>query len=752
MATWDDGMSLDIGSTSVNTATLTLQGMSPDIGSTSVNTATLTLQGMSPDIGNLSLLQVIFEVNEIDLVSILPAEDVVFEPGIIGINEINVVTVEDVVVHFVYTGTNEITIDTPSEPVVDWKYIGTNEISIAPVSVVVPEWVYSQATQIEIDTPSIVLLYSGKPYLIRAALQIDGADYSGDLFGAVNVNMSDGSATTFSFSLYSPLIPSDFVDKEVTISYQAADGDGLVSGVNTLVVGRIREARINVDSPTLIEISGYDYAGYHNELGQLYSGDITRILSGTIGVTGAGALNTGKAPIFNVAYVETAIAEVEDGKDYFVDALSGIIYIPVSSKLLTASASLSFQYIDPFTSFDELAQHIASLKGWTISNDGFTVSDYTEPKKQPIISLSNEGIVDTLKKLYEIGGGKLDSSLYPDMRVYCDRVNYDGNTLHTFIESDIVFDSLSMYCSLFDVLTDQTVKSVQNTYSNVEVSAPVEVENQSGQVLPNSWQYVPSSGLFFTSSAASKYLAYEQAMQIQSSMGATDIFTITIPMENVNEYTFIPGGSPSSYPAIYYNYNYDGGTFVIHQQDVFYKNSVIGEWRTEEDRINNVVNFILSNKPVIDEIYGTYTSYPEGYVGAFVVYFRRVDWQISISTTKLNYGEGVATSQVEVSGTQAVQKIDIKLEGDVYEQAFLETQTQAEDLCKAILHERKFIYNASATIPLHKIGDVKLGDKTEILSRGKSVVGNLKNISYNIDTENGSGLVAIDVKGFGTGI
>lgn len=753
MAAWDDGMAPDVGNASVNTALFTLQGTAPGIGNASVSTALFALQGMAPDVGIESVVAVGYYASDPTIITITPDAVVVphfaySEPSII-----TVLPLEQVVVHFAYNvEVTTITINTPAEPVIKWKYVGTNTISVLPISTVIPKWKYSTPTIIEILTPSIIIFHCGKPYLVKASLQIDGVDYSGDLFGAVNVNMSDGSTTTFSFNLYSTQIPSDFVGKEATISYQAADDTGIVSNTETIVIGVIREASVNIDKPTLIEISGYDYAGYHNELGQLYSGEITRILTGTIGITSAGALATGKSPIFNVAYIEAAIVGVQDGTDYYVDALSGIIYIPVSSKLLTAPASLQFQYVDPYESFNAMAQSIADIKGWTIEHDGFTVSDYTEPKKQPIIALSNESVVDILKKLYEIGGGKLDSSLFPTLRIYNEKIKYEGAEQRQFTEADIIFDSLQMRCSLFDVLTDQTVKSVQNTYSNVVVGDFAEIKNESGSVDNSDWYQGVGLGLWFTGGIYSKGNAYTNAVAIANTMGRRDFITVSIPIGEIGEYSFTPGGSQVSYHAIYTRYEYDGGTFVKWYQQVSDKNSVTGTWRVETDLENKVINFILSSTPVIDEVELDYVQYPDNYIGVFAIYYRRIDWQISISTKSVDYGEGVATTQVQVSGTQAVQKIDIKLEGDVYEQPFIETQTQGEDLCKAILHEKKFIYSASASLPLHKAGALKLGNKTEILSRGKSVIGNLKNIAYNIDTESGAGIVGIEIKGLGSGI
>lgn len=749
MAAWDDGMNPAIGNESVNTALFALQGMAPDVGNASANTALFALQGMAPNVGNESVVAVGYYASDPTIITITPDAIVVAHFAYSEPTIISVLPLEQVVVHFAYNvEVTTITINTPAEPVIKWKYVGTNTISILPASTVIPKWKYLEPTVIEIFTPSIIIFHCGKPYLVRASLQIDGVDYSGDLFGAVNVSMSDGSATTFSFNLYSTLIPSDFVGKKATISYQAADGTGIVSNTETIVIGVIREAAVNVDKPTLIEISGYDYAGYHNELGQLYSGEITGILTGTIGITSAGALATGKSPIFNVAYIETAIVGVEDGTDYYVDALSGVIYIPVSSKLLTAPASLQFQYVDPYESFNAMSQSIADIKGWTIEHDGFTVSDYTEPKKQPIIAMSNESVVDILKKLYEIGGGKLDSSLAPILRIYNEKIKYEGAEQRTFTESDIVFDSLQMRCSLFDVLTDQTVKSVQNTYSNVVVG-DFEVTETGAESISFEQQgfavYGAGSGIEYGE-------AKKQMESVFAGLSAKVVKEIKLKLDNTGEYLLEKSGGGVPYRR--YTWDYTNYTTLVHYFEEFFMNSTIGRWVEELDTNTNELKIsiyadpiIVNWEPPLANDYSTLSPF-----GAWLAHYPQVDYSFTLSTKSIDYGEGVATTQIQVSGTQAVQKIDIKLEGDVYEQPFIETQTQGEDLCKAILHERKFVYSASASLPLHKAGALKLGNKTEILSRGKSVIGNLKNISYNIDTGSGAGIVGIEVKGLGSGI
>lgn len=350
------------------------------------------------------------------------------------------------------------------------RYTGNLSVTLLPSSVKKTHFTYpatipGAGLALTLTAPSVVKTAGYKPYQLKASCKIAGVDYSNSLHGTVSVNKSTSAATTFQFLINAKgVIPSDFIDQEVVIGFQAADETGSIVDVQNLVIGNIREAVIDVDTG-ILQLSGYDYGGVHNDLGEFYSGNVTTILTGTVGITSAGVINTGFSPIWNVTY--SGPEDVKDGRDYYVDSLNGKIYIPLMSNLLNSSSSLSFQYAEYFDDFNKLAQAIADVKGWLISLDGVAVSDYTDKKYQPIITLSNESIIDILRKLFEVAGGRLDTSLYPTLRVYSEVVNDAGAAKHTFTESDIFEDTLQIRCMLDNLINEQTVKSVQNTYSNV---------------------------------------------------------------------------------------------------------------------------------------------------------------------------------------------------------------------------------------------------------------------------------------------
>ena len=616
------------------------------------------------------------------------------------------------------------------------RYTGNLSVTLLPSSVKKTHFTYPASIPgaglaLTLTSPSVVKTAGYKPYQLKASCKIAGVDYSNSLHGTVSVNKSTSAATTFQFQINAQgVIPSDFIDQEVVIGFQAADDTGSIVDVQNLVIGRVREVDMDVDTG-ILQLNGYDYGGVHNDVGEFYSGNVTTILTGTVGITSAGVIDTGFSPIWNVTY--SGPEDVEDGRDYYVDSLNGKIYIPLISNLLNSSSSLSFQYAEYFDDFNKLAQAIADVKGWNISLDGVVVSDYTDKKYQPIITFSNESIIDILRKLFEIAGGRLDTALYPTLRVYSEVVNDAGATKHTFTESDIFEDTLQIRCMLDNLVTEQTVKSVQNTYSNVNVGSFTEAGSDSGTELQH-WLWW--SRFDSTTQAA----IYEQAVAMANTSEPEIVREITIDNSNVNGVNFTASGGGVEYLAVLV------GVYAGYPTVYKYKTSVAGNWSYTTDYLNDQIIFQCKRSIEIIEV-----QQGGGY-GVYVVAYPQVDWDITINTQEIDYGEGAATAQVEVTGVQTIQKITATLVGDVYEHSFLETSAQATDLCKAILLEHGVIFEASCVLPLHKAANLSLGDKTTINSKSRKVEGVLKEISYSLDIDNGSGEASILVKGTGTGV
>lgn len=658
---------------------------------------------------------------------------------------------------FTYNGNVDITALPGSTVMMDWKYnnaalsvtlsplsavkatrryTGNLFITLLPSSAKKTNFIYPASIPgaglaLILTSPSVVKTAGYKPYQLKASCKIAGVDYSNSLHGTVSVNKSTSAATTFQCLINAQgVIPSDFIDQEVVIGFQAADETGSIVDVQNLVIGRIREAVIDVDTGVL-QLSGYDYGGVHNDLGEFYSGNVTTILTGTVGISSAGVIDTGFSPIWNVTY--SGPEDVEDGRDYYVDSLNGKIYIPLMSNLLNSSSSLSFQYAEYFDDFNKLAQAIADVKGWKISLDGVVVSDYTDKKYQPIITLSNESLIDILRKLFEIAGGRLDTSLYPTLRVYSEVVNNAGTTKYTFTESGIFEDTLQIRCMLDNLVTEQTVKSAQNTYSNVNVGSFAEAESDSGTELQH-WLW------WSRFDSTSQSAIYDQAVAMANTCKPEIVREITIDNSNVNDVNFTASGGGVEYLAVFV------GAYAGYPSVGKYKTSIAGNWSYTVDRLNDRITFQCKRSIEIIEV-----QQGGGY-GVYAVAYPQVDWDITINTQEIDYGEGTATAQVEVTGTQTIQKVTATLVGDVYEHSFLETSAQATDLCKAILLEHGVIFEASCVLPLHKAANLSLGDKTTINSKSRKVEGVLKEISYSLDIDNGSGEASILVKGTGTGV
>ena len=174
MAVWDEGMAPDVGGTSDIDGTFVLEGMAPDVGGTS------DIDGTYAEATPFSVLPV----------SVVIPHFVYSEPTVFS-----VLPLEQVIVHFVYNiEKSQFSVITTAEPVIHWLYSEVSPLAVLPAAVVVPHWKCSKKTDFLVSPfSSIIVFHSGKPYLVRAALQIDGTDYSEVLFGAVNVSKSDGA-------------------------------------------------------------------------------------------------------------------------------------------------------------------------------------------------------------------------------------------------------------------------------------------------------------------------------------------------------------------------------------------------------------------------------------------------------------------------------------------------------------------------------------------------------------------------------
>ncbi len=550
----------------------------------------------------------------------------------------------------------------------------------------------------------------GVPYAVQPIVTIEGVVYNESLSRTVNVHRQDNAAATFKVSINTALKPSSFIDKEITISFFVTDSTGNMVTFSPIFIGRIREVDFT-DGIDLLTLSGYDYSGVHNSFGELVSQDITTVLAGSVLVSAAGQIDTGQAPIWAANYQGTD--DVVDGRDFFVSTLTGKIEIPISSNLILSPGGIGFSYMDPFASLKALIESIVGIKGWVIVEDGITMADYSSTTEQPVISISNESIIDAVRKLIELSGAKVEANLYPELRVYSETVNLTGADNHIIDETTkYIEDSLKYDIDIDDLITKQTVRSVAKTFADAEVSVPAEIANKSGLVTRD----IVHVQFTFTQEDVDYMLSLMTGLSIKK------IAEVVVPKANIFSVSHVAGGTTIP---------------VLPANVVSIQNS---DWvQTIND---DSIVYSLWVQPLLEFIgIQAYISYP----GA--------DWTLQVNGTSINYGEGTIEETVEVTGTRPVIGIAGDLVGDVYENSHIETDTHAGNIVNAILTDRGNFYKARFDMPLHESVGMEIGDKLNIekvsVARFKGII---KELDYSLDTETAQATASVVANGVGIGI
>ncbi len=609
-----------------------------------------------------------------------------------------------------YNGNIDVAIVPSSEFSASFSYIGNIQTIISLNSNIDGKFNYAGNIGVKASLTSVIVFNTGIPYSVQASVTIDGMSYTNDLNDIVKVSRQDNAAATFGITINSSLKPATFIDKEIKISFLVFDINGDMVSFNSVFTGKIREVEFTDDIDVLL-LSGYDYSGVHNSLGELVSQDITTVLTGSVLATIVGTINTGFAPIWGVNY--TGDDDIVDGRDYFVNTLTGKIEIPISSNFINTPGELAFSYMNPVASLKALIESIVAIKGWIITEDGITMADYSVTTKQPVISISNESIIDAVRKLIELSGAKLEANLFPELRIFSETVNIVGADNHVVNENTKYFeDSLIYDIDIDNLITKQTVRSVAKTFANVVISPSKEITNRSGTVTRNPILIQ----LIFIQETAGLIL------QMVAGLSAKKIAEITISKSNVFSVSHVASGT-----TIPFFTNY-----VVNLQN--------SDWiQTIDD--NNII-YSLWMRPLIEWIPPiVFISYP----GA--------NWALQINGTFINYGEGTIEETVEVTGTRSVVGVDGELIGDVYENAYIETDTHAGNIVNAILTERGNFYRADFLMPLHESANINIGDKLNIQkSSTDKFIGIVKQLNYSLNTNTAEATTEVMAKGIGVGI
>lgn len=604
---------------------------------------------------------------------------------------------------FTYTGTLDFTLLPSHEYGQTFGYTGSLQATLTPGSDFDGKFNYTGTVSITLESTEtgIVVFTTDIPYFVQASVFIDGADYTGNVLGTVQVTRQDNAAATFTVTINSGSKAASFINKVVSIAFQAANGSGVVADYVRIFKGLVKRVVFN-ESDKIYTLTGFDYGGVHQIPGEFISSNITEVLDGSVWIGASGTISTGKAPIWGVTYSGTA--DIVDGRDYFVDTLNGEILVPISSNFLTTPGGLSFKYANPFSSLKEMMENIASLKGWSIDDTAVTLADYSLPAKQPVLSISNESVIDILRKFLELSGAKCETNLYPAIRIYSEVANLTGGDLHTIDETIYFEDTLSFAVSFENLLTEQTVRSVGKTFANIEISAGETLASESGSIT--------TEVIFDLSGYTSVTLP-----SIQPKVLAE----VRITKANINSISHTAGGT--------FLHVFGSATNI---QD--------SDWtQTEED---NEIVFRLRGYPETNYFtLRTIVSYP----GA--------NWTLTLTGTKIEYGEGTIEQTVEVTGTRSVTGLSDTLAGDVYENPYIETADHASNCANAILCEHGNVYEMACEIPLHLASSYQIGDKINV-ERSSSVIfkGVIKSLDYSINTESGNSPVVLTAKGVGFNI
>ena len=601
---------------------------------------------------------------------------------------------------YTYTGGLDFSLTPGSTIGATFAYTGTLQAVLTPGSDYDGKFNYTGTVTVNITAPDtgVVVFTTDIPYYVQASVFIGGADYTSSIFGTVQVTRQDNAAATFTIAINSTEKAASFINKVVSIAFQAADENGVIADYVRIFKGVVKRVAFN-ESDRAYTLTGFDYGGVHQIPGEFISSNITEVLDGSVWIGSPGAIATGKAPIWGVTYSGTA--DIVDGRDYFVDTLNGEILVPISSNFLTTPGGLSFKYANPFSTLKAMMENIVGLKGWTINDVAIALADYSIPAKQPVLSVSDESVIDILRKFLELSGAKCETNLYPAIRCYSEVTNLTGGDNHTIDESIYYEDSLSFAISFEQLLTEQTVRSVGKTFANIEIGGPETLADESGSV---------------TTELLYDLLGY--ADLTLPALQPKVLAEIRITKANINSITHAAGGT---------FINLFGAATSIQDSN----------WTQTEE--GNEIVFRLRVLPKIDVFtVRTIVSYP----GA--------DWSLTLTGSKIEYGEGAIEQTVEVTSTRTVTGLSETLAGDVYENPYIETADHAEKCANAILCEHGNVYEMACEVPLHEAAAYQIGDKISV-ERASSVIfrGVIKSLDYSINTDSGNSPVAITAKGVG---
>ncbi len=562
---------------------------------------------------------------------------------------------------------------------------------------------------------------SGVPGFVSANVIVNGVNESAMIQGAIVVTREDNTAARFkcTLELDQTLVPkrkpSELINKVVSISFAAAGMDGVVADYIPIFVGICKHVTFNDDQQS-ISMTGYDYGGVHQTRGEFISDNVTDVLTGSLYVDTNGTHSMGHSPVWGIIW--TGNQEVTDGEDYFINTLNGSIIVPISSRILQFPGAFTYNYQNPFSSMKKIIQGVATLKGWTIQEDNITIQDYTSPAEHPVLSLSDESVIDVCRKFLELSGAKVESNLFPDLRVYSEVQNVINTVnIRTVDESKIFENTLTFRVDFDDILNEQTTRSVQKINANVVIGAQeviAEFEGSQGTINP------------FTFSGGNNIDNIDYNTE-------QPLITKRINKRNLNSISF--SGS---------------GRFFLNFSHNSFSETITGaSWNFFTDGDDFVIE--LRHAPVTAGGTAGMTGFFSGVSTLHA--FPAVEYELTVFGSKINYGDGTIEDVKIVTAQRPIGGISQTLKGDVYENPYIETAQHCANICDAILLEHGNPYTARFEIPVFVGKSFNIGDRLNI--ERDSVVrfaGIIKTLTYSISLRTGENSILVVAKGVGFGI
>jgi len=555
---------------------------------------------------------------------------------------------------------------------------------------------------------------SGVPGFVSAQVIINSINQSEFISGRIQVTREDNAAARFSLVLNQdpdaviPIKPASLINTIVSISFGAADMSGQVLDSIPIFTGIIKRVNFNEDHQAL-NISGYDYSGIHQTRGEYISTNITDVHTGSINANNAGTLSTGHSPIWGVEWVGND--SVIDGSDYFVSTKDGGIIIPISSRILQFPGSFNYTYANNFSTMKDIIQSVLNQKSWNILEDRVTIEDYTSTSAHPVLSLSNESVIDTTRKFLELSGSKVEGNLYPNLRVYSEVQNWLSSSNILTVDESIIFEnSLNFTIDFDNLINEQTTRSVQKVNAEIVIGSGETIAEYSGSKTDTDPRTVQADVVYWNNfDTTTQYVVQEHRIRKQG----------------LNSISFTSTGSFDT---------------ALVPFDTYTKTITGADWSFSTDGDDYVIQ--LKHNIVMLEGGGVqYWAIPS------------FNYTLTVLGTKIKYGTGTTEAVKVVTAQRPVNGITATMAGDVYENPYIETDTHCRNICDAVLLEHGNPYTAQFEIPVFEGRTAQIGDRIDI-ERDSNIIfsGIIKRLQYYLNLADGENRIVVNTRGVGRGI